>query len=71
MKLSVKYGSEILFFVFVGNVEPKTEMEETNINTNKSDSSSPSGSPLRTGRGPLRQPLCLNFFFGLGPKMQA
>ena len=30
MKLSVKYGSEILFFVFVGNVEPKTEMEDTN-----------------------------------------
>ncbi|XP_030949256.1 zinc finger BED domain-containing protein RICESLEEPER 2-like [Quercus lobata] len=29
-------------------------MEETNINTNKSDSSSPSGSPLRTGRGPLQ-----------------
>lgn len=54
MKLSVKYGSEILFFVFVGNVEPKTEMEDININTNKFDSSSPSGSPLRAGRCPLQ-----------------
>ena len=49
-------GRNCLFFVFVGNVEPKTEMEDANTNTNtyKSDSSSPSGSPLRTGRCPLQ-----------------
>ena len=35
--------------MFVGNVEPKTEMEDTN----KSGSSSPSGSPLRTRCCPL------------------
>ena len=27
-----------LFFVFVGNAEPKTEMEDTNTDTNKSGS---------------------------------
>ena len=47
--LSVKYGSEILFFVFVRNAKPKTEMEDTN----KSGSSSPNDSPLRIGRCPL------------------
>ena len=46
-------GRNCLFFVFVRNANPKTEMEDTNTDTNKSGSSSPSGSPLRTGRCPL------------------